>query len=175
VERTGFGVHLFHEQRYLDNDGKQENPDFILNKAIYRKATILLSRENFGCGSSREHAPWALEDFGFRSVIASSYADIFYNNCFKNGILPVKLTVAEVQELFDYVNAKTGAEITVDLENYKVSANGKEYSFQVDNFRRESLLNGWDDIGLTLVHKDKIDSYEKKHFETFPFVQPQVG
>ncbi len=172
VERTGFGIHLFHEQRYLDNDGKQENPDFILNKEPYRKSTILVARDNFGCGSSREHAPWALEDFGFRSVIAVSFADIFYNNCFKNGILPVKLSAAEVQEIFDCLNGSTGAQVTVNLENCTVTAGNKTYSFTVDSFRRESLLNGWDDIGLTMVHKDKIDAFEKSHFEKNAFLIP---
>lgn len=169
IERTGFGVHLFHEQRYLDDAGSKENPEFILNQEPYRKATILLGRENFGCGSSREHAPWALEDFGFRVIVAPSFADIFYNNCFKNGVLPVKLSDSQVDEIFQYVNGNVGAEVEADLEACEIRAGGKVYPFQVDSSRREALLNGWDDIGLTLRHAEKIDSFEKTYEEKNPW------
>jgi 3-isopropylmalate/(R)-2-methylmalate dehydratase small subunit len=172
IERTGFGVHLFHDWRYEDDDEKIENADFILNKEPYRKSTILLSRENFGCGSSREHAPWALADFGFRAVIAPSYADIFFNNCFKNGMLPVILKAEEVDEIFAYARDNKGAQAEVDLENQKVVAGEKSYSFEVDPFRKENLLNGWDDIGLTLKHQSEIEGFEKEYFSEHPYYKP---
>jgi 3-isopropylmalate/(R)-2-methylmalate dehydratase small subunit len=162
IERTGYGQFLFFDWRYLDDES--ENPDFELNRPEYAGATILLARRNFGCGSSREHAPWALEDFGFRVLIAPSFADIFYNNCFKNGILPVRLDEATVDDLFQRALANPGYQLTVDLENQTVSdARGLSLSFQVDAFRRHCLLHGLDDVALTLEHEDKIAAYEKAH------------
>ena len=161
IERTGFGVHLFHELRYTDYKGTKENPTFVLNKPEYRKATVLLARDNFGCGSSREHAPWALADYGFRVVIAPSFADIFANNCVKNGILLVKLSSEDVQALFDQAEANPGTEITADLEKQVViDANGKEYSFDINDFAKECLLKGLDQIGWTQQFDDKIKAYE---------------
>ncbi|MCA9398410.1 MAG: 3-isopropylmalate dehydratase small subunit [Candidatus Omnitrophica bacterium] len=163
IERTGFGVHLFHELRYTDYEGTKENPTFVLNKPEYRKATVLLARDNFGCGSSREHAPWALADYGFRVVIAPSFADIFANNCVKNGILLVKLSSEDVQALFDQAEANPGTEITADLEKQVViDANGKEYSFDINDFAKECLLKGLDQIGWTQQFDDKIKAYEDK-------------
>ena len=161
LTREGFGRILFYDWRYLD-DGKTPSPEFILNAARYRGASILLTRANFGCGSSREHAPWAILDYGFRAIIAPSYADIFYNNCFKNGILPVTLPDAQVDALFRRTLAQEGYRLTVDLDTNTVSDDsGLEIGFSVDPFRRECLLNGWDDIGLTLRFADQIDAYEK--------------
>lgn len=162
VTRTGFGVHLFHEWRYLDDAGTQPNPEFSLNFPRYKGASILLARENFGCGSSREHAPWALDDYGIRAIIAPSFADIFYGNSLNNQMLPVRLTEEEVDELFKFVVANEGAEITVDLETQEVRANGKVYTFEIDSFRRHCLMNGLDNIGLTLQHESKISEYESK-------------
>lgn len=162
VTRTGFGQHLFNDWRFLDDAGQQENPDFIMNAPRYQGASILLARENFGCGSSREHAPWALADYGIQVMIAPSFADIFYGNSINNQMVPVRLTDQEVDELFQYVEANEGAEITVDLETMKVTANDKTYSFEIDEFRRHCLLNGLDNIGLTLQHADKIAEYESK-------------
>ncbi|EPG0610564.1 3-isopropylmalate dehydratase small subunit [Vibrio fluvialis] len=162
VNRVGFGKHLFHDWRFLDDAGQQPNPDFVMNKPRYQGASILLARENFGCGSSREHAPWALADYGIRVMIAPSFADIFYGNSINNQMVPVRLTEQEVDELFTYVEANEGAEITVDLESMTVSANGKSYSFEIDEFRRHCLLNGLDNIGLTLQHESKIAEYEAK-------------
>ncbi|MFY3326476.1 3-isopropylmalate dehydratase small subunit [Vibrio fluvialis] len=162
VNRIGFGKHLFHDWRFLDDAGQQPNPDFVMNKPRYQGASILLARENFGCGSSREHAPWALADYGIRVMIAPSFADIFYGNSINNQMVPVRLTEQEVDELFTYVEANEGAEITVDLESMTVSANGKSYSFDIDEFRRHCLLNGLDNIGLTLQHESKIAEYEAK-------------
>ncbi|MBL4237852.1 3-isopropylmalate dehydratase small subunit [Vibrio fluvialis] len=162
VNRIGFGKHLFHDWRFLDDTGQQPNPDFVMNKPRYQGASILLARENFGCGSSREHAPWALADYGIRVMIAPSFADIFYGNSINNQMVPVRLTEQEVDELFTYVEANEGAEITVDLESMTVSANGKSYSFEIDEFRRHCLLNGLDNIGLTLQHESKIAEYEAK-------------
>ncbi|MDO4697377.1 MAG: 3-isopropylmalate dehydratase small subunit [Pasteurellaceae bacterium] len=161
VTRVGFGQHLFHEWRFLDEEGKQPNPDFVLNFPRYQGASILLARENFGCGSSREHAPWALDDYGIRVIIAPSFADIFYGNSLNNQMLPVRLSEEEVDELFRFVVANEGAEITVDLETQTVQANGKIYKFEIDSFRRHCLLNGLDNIGLTLQHADKIADYER--------------
>lgn len=160
VTRSGFGQHLFHDSRFLDDAGLQPNPDFVLNQAPYDKAVILLARENFGCGSSREHAPWALADFGLQAVIAPSFADIFYGNAINNGMVPVRLTDEEVDALFAYVSANKGAEVTVDLEAQQVRAGDLSFSFEIDEFRRYCLLNGLDNIGLTLQHKDQIDSFE---------------
>ena len=170
IKRTGFGVNLFDEWRYLDegypnqdNSIRPINPDFVLNQPQYQGATILLTRKNFGCGSSREHAPWALEEYGFRTVIAPSFADIFYNNCFKNGMLPVVLSESDVDELFNECFANIGYQLTVDLQNQTViSPSGKEYGFDVDDFRKHCLLNGLDDIGLTLQNKEAIEQYEAK-------------
>ncbi|MEI6737563.1 MAG: 3-isopropylmalate dehydratase small subunit [Pseudomonadota bacterium] len=170
IKRSGFGPNLFDEWRYLDvgqpgNDNtlRPRNPNFVLNLARYQGAQILLTRKNFGCGSSREHAPWALLDFGFRGVIAESFADIFHNNCFKNGILPIVLPVAELDALFAQVEATPGYKLSIDLEQQiVVRPDGKELPFTVDTFRKECLLNGWDDIGLTLRHTDLIKTFEEK-------------
>ena len=170
IERTGFGIHLFHDWRFLDDDGKQENPDFELNAPRYNAgASVLVAGENFGCGSSREHAPWALQDYGFLVIIAPSYADIFYSNCFKNGMLPVQLSREEAGEIMQWVQDNVGAEITVDLEKQVVLAAGKSYKFEVDPFRRDCLLNGWDDIGLTLKHAADIDTFEARHKTNHPY------
>ena len=178
IKRTGFGDNLFDELRYLDEgflgqdiNKRPKNPDFVLNQARYAGATILLARKNFGCGSSREHAPWALEEYGFRTVIAPSFADIFYNNCFKNGMLPVVLSDSDVDDLFNECFANIGYQLTVDLENQKVIIpSGKEYSFEVDAFRKHCLLNGLDDIGLTLQHADDIKAFEEKAKADRPWV-----
>ena len=163
IERTGFGVHLFHDWRYLDDEGTQLNPDFVLNYQRYQGAQILLTRENFGCGSSREHAPWALHDYGFKCVIASSFADIFFNNCRKNGILAVVIQPEEVQALFVEVEAHEGCQLTVDLlQQSVITPEGKKFSFEVDQFAKNCLLNGLDDIGWTLQFEEKIEAYEQK-------------
>lgn len=161
VTRTGFGKHLFHDWRFSDDAGEQPNPDFVMNAPRYQGASILLARENFGCGSSREHAPWALADYGIRVIIAPSFADIFYGNAINNQMVPVRLSDTEVDELFTFVTANEGAEITVDLEAMTVTANNKQYHFEIDEFRRHCLLNGLDNIGLTLQHEDKIAEYER--------------
>jgi len=162
IERTGFGKFLFFDWRYLD-DGA-DNPDFILNLPEYRGASVLLARRNFGCGSSREHAPWALEDYGFRAIVAPSFADIFYNNCFKNGLLPIRLDEAVVEDLFRRAASYPGYKLTVDLEKLEIRDEfGLKLNFEVDDFRRHCLLGGLDDIGLTLKHEKEIDSYEKAH------------
>ncbi|GKW12021.1 MULTISPECIES: 3-isopropylmalate dehydratase small subunit [Pectobacterium] len=161
VTRTGFGQHLFHDWRFLDDAGQQPNPEFVLNKPQYKGASILLARENFGCGSSREHAPWALTDYGFKVVIAPSFADIFYGNSFNNQLLPVKLSDEEVDELFKLVDGQEGINFTVDLENQVVQAGSKSYPFEIDSFRRHCMINGLDSIGLTLQHEASITEYEK--------------
>jgi 3-isopropylmalate/(R)-2-methylmalate dehydratase small subunit len=162
IHRTGLGKALFDEMRY--NEDGSEKPDFVLNKPAYRKAQILVAGENFGCGSSREHAPWALLDFGIRCVIAPSFADIFYNNCFKNGILPIRLPQEIVDKLLDDASRGSNARISVDLETLEIRGpDGGMVKFEVDEFRRQCLLNGWDDIGLTLLQDDKIAAYEKQH------------
>jgi len=160
IEKVGFGKHLFHEWRYSDYEGTTENSDFILNQPIYRKATVLLARDNFGCGSSREHAPWALADFGFKLIIAPSFADIFYNNCVKNGVLLAQLKSKEVDEIFAFVEKNKGATVSADLVAQTVTANGKIYKFQIDAFNKECLLKGLDGIGWTLQFEDKITAYE---------------
>lgn len=183
IKRTGFGDNLFDELRYLDEgflgqdiNKRPKNPDFVLNQVRYAGASILLARKNFGCGSSREHAPWALEEYGFRTVIAPSFADIFYNNCFKNGMLPVILSEKDVDELFKECFANIGYQLTVDLENQKViSPSGKEYSFEVDAFRKHCLLNGLDDIGLTLQHADDIKAFEEKAKADRPWVFAELS
>ncbi|NNO00807.1 3-isopropylmalate dehydratase small subunit [Vibrio sp. B1-2] len=162
VNRTGFGKHLFHDWRFLDDAGQQPNPNFVMNKPRYEGASILLARENFGCGSSREHAPWALADYGIKAMIAPSFADIFYGNSINNQMVPVRLTEQEVDEIFQFVEGNEGAQLTVDLERMEVKANGKTYSFEIDEFRRHCLLNGLDNIGLTLQHEDEIADYETK-------------
>ena len=159
IERTGFGEFLFYDWRFLDNG--TANPAFELNQPRASGASILLTRANFGCGSSREHAPWALVDYGFRAIIAPSFADIFYNNCFKNGLLPVKLSEREVEELFGRAKAREGYNLAVDLQRQTVTDDqGGEFHFEVDPFRRECMLKGLDDIGLTLQHEDDIRRYE---------------
>ena len=178
IKRTGFGPNLFDELRYLDkgepgkdNSNRPLNPEFPLNFPRYKNASILLARENFGCGSSREHAPWALDEYGFRSVIAPSFADIFYNNCFKNGLLPIVLAEKEVDLLFEETDANEGYRLTIDLQAQKViTPAGGEYTFEVDNFRKHCLLNGLDDIGLTLQDADKINHYEEKRKQTAPWL-----
>jgi 3-isopropylmalate/(R)-2-methylmalate dehydratase small subunit len=167
VERTGFGKFLFYDWRYTR--GMEENPDFILNNPPCDKAQILLTRDNFGCGSSREHAPWALRDFGFRVIIAPSFADIFYSNCFQNGILPLKLNNETVDTLFEKTEEKDGFKLTVDLENQVISSgDGLEIEFEIDPFRRQMLLEGLDDIDLTLRNEDKIKEYEQSDRAPFP-------
>ena len=169
IKRSGLGVNLFDEMRY-DADGN-EISDFVLNKPAYRNAEILVAGENFGCGSSREHAPWALKDFGIKVVISESFADIFYNNCFKNGILPVVLPADAVAVLMQDAEKGENARITVDLENQVVSAtDGTEFSFEVDAFKKHCLMNGLDDIGLTNQKVDHIDAFEAKHAESQPWV-----
>lgn len=178
IKRSGFGPNLFDELRYLDegqpdadNSGRPLNPDFVLNQPRYQGASILLTRENFGCGSSREHAPWALEDFGFQVIIASSYADIFFNNSFKNGLLPIVLDEAIIDGLFAEVAAAEGYELTVDLENQNiVKPNGDKIPFDVDAFRKHCLMNGLDDIGLTLQDADDIKAYEEKRKASSPWL-----
>jgi 3-isopropylmalate/(R)-2-methylmalate dehydratase small subunit len=178
IKRSGFGPNLFDELRYLDegqpdadNSGRPLNPDFVLNKPRYQGASVLLTRENFGCGSSREHAPWALEDFGFRTIIAPSYADIFFNNSFKNGLLPIVLDEATVDRLFKAVEANEGYKLTVNLEAQTIATpDGEEIPFEVDSFRKHCLLNGLDDIGLTLVDADDIRAYEANRREKSPWL-----
>lgn len=162
IERSGFGKFLFYEFRF-DEEGK-DIEDFVLNLPKYKGASILLSRANFGCGSSREHAPWALEDYGFKAIIASSFADIFYNNCFNNGILPVKLSSEEIEALFQKTETIEGYKIEIDLEEKKVKDNtGLEFSFDVEDFKRTKLLNGYDDISLTLLKEEEISKFEATH------------
>ena len=168
IKRTGFGANAFDEWRYMDhgepgvdNSKRPLNPNFVLNQSRYQGATILLTRKNFGCGSSREHAPWALQQFGFKAIIASSYADIFFNNCYKNGLLPIVLSELEVDHLFNIVAATNGLKLSVDLEQQIVEVpNAETYKFQVEDSRKQSLLNGWDEISRTLRHNDKIKAYE---------------
>ncbi|EGF33965.1 3-isopropylmalate dehydratase small subunit [Oxalobacteraceae bacterium IMCC9480] len=179
IQRTGFGPNLFDEWRYLDhgepgrdNSRRPLNPDFVLNQPRYTGASILLTRKNFGCGSSREHAPWALDQYGFRAIIAPSYADIFFNNCFKNGLLPIVLTEAQIDHLFDEVRAFPGFRLVIDLERQLVSTtNGSEsFPFEVDTFRKYCLQNGLDDIGLTLQQADKIRAFEERHLAGKPWL-----
>jgi len=178
IKRSGFGPNAFDEWRYLDhgepgmdNSRRPLNPDFVLNQPRYQGAQILLARENFGCGSSREHAPWALEDYGFRAIIAPSFADIFYNNCFKNGLLPIRLAAEQVDALFKAVEAMPGYRLQIDLERQSITApDGTKYKFEVEAFRKHCLLNGLDDIGLTLQHVDEIAAYEAKHRAAQPWL-----
>ncbi|ACR01667.1 3-isopropylmalate dehydratase small subunit [Thauera aminoaromatica] len=177
IKRSGFGPNAFDEWRYLDvgqpgadNSKRPLNPDFVLNQARYQGAQILLTRDNFGCGSSREHAPWALEDYGFRVLIGPSFADIFFNNSFKNGLLPIKLDAAEVDELFRQCEASAGYRLKVDLAAQTITRpDGKSIAFDIDPFRKECLLNGWDDIGLTLRHADKIRAFEEQRRAQHPY------
>ncbi len=162
VNRIGFGKHLFHDWRFLDDAGVQPNHEFVLNQPQFAGASILLARENFGCGSSREHAPWALADYGFKTIIAPSFADIFYGNAINNGMVPVRLKEEEVDALFQLVAAKPGIEIEVDLEANKVRAGSLSFGFEIDEFRRYCLLNGLDAIGLTLQPEAAISAFEAK-------------
>jgi 3-isopropylmalate/(R)-2-methylmalate dehydratase small subunit len=178
IKRSGFGPNAFDEWRYLDhgepgmdNSNRPLNPDFVLNQPRYHGAQVLLARETYGCGSSREHAPWALEDYGFRVIIAPSFADIFFNNCFKNGLLPIKLDAAIVDRLFKAVAPAAGYKLKVDLERQVIATpDGKEIAFEVDAFRKHCLLNGLDDIGLTLQHVDDIKAFEAKHKAAQPWL-----
>jgi len=178
IKRSGFGKNLFDELRYLDEGqpdqdctGRPLNENFVLNQSRYQGTSVLLARENFGCGSSREHAPWALEDFGIRSVIAPSFAEIFYNNCFKNGLLPIVLSEEQVDQLFTEVQANEGYELTVNLEEQVVvTPSGEKIAFEIDDFRKHCLLNGLDDIGLTLQHADDIRAYEAKRQTEAPWL-----
>jgi 3-isopropylmalate/(R)-2-methylmalate dehydratase small subunit len=178
IKRTGFGPHLFDAWRYLDvgepgmdPTQRKPNPDFMLNQPRYKGASILLGRKNFGCGSSREHAPWALQQDGFRAVIAPSFADIFFNNSFKNGFLPIVLTEAQVSQLFREAEAAPGYKLTIDLAAQTVTTpSGEAMRFEVDASRRESLLNGWDEIGLTLRHSGDIKAYEERRKRTEPWI-----
>jgi 3-isopropylmalate/(R)-2-methylmalate dehydratase small subunit len=172
IKRSGFGPNLFDEWRYLDhgevgidNSKRPINPDFVLNNPVFKGAKILLTRRNFGCGSSREHAPWALEDFGFRAIIAPSFADIFYNNCFKNGILPIVLSHDIVDSLFSY-----SGEIVIDLQDQTVTTESQAFNFDVDPERKRRLLHGLDDIGLTLQYENQIRSFENNHFNKYPWL-----
>ena len=185
IQRSGFGPNLFDEWRYLDQPGqpgvpesaRQPNPDFVLNQPRYKGASVLLARKNFGCGSSREHAPWALEQFGFRAIIAPSFADIFFSNCFKNGLLPIQLPDSVVAQLFDEVFAFPGYQLTVDLPRQViVKPDGAEIAFDVQPFRKYCLVNGFDDIGLTLRQKDKIQAFEAERLARMPWLaHRQVG
>lgn len=178
IKRAGFGPNAFDEWRYLDhgepgmdNSKRPLNPDFALNQPRYQGASVLLARENFGCGSSREHAPWALLDYGFRAVIAPSFADIFFNNCFKNGILPIILPAEQVDALFQEVEVEEGYRLVIDLESQAITTpQGQQYGFDVDAFRKHCLLNGLDDIGLTLQHVDDIKIFEGKHKAAQPWL-----
>ncbi|MGM9491506.1 3-isopropylmalate dehydratase small subunit [Ideonella sp. YS5] len=182
IKRSGFGPNLFDEWRYLDHGepgqdpaSRQPNPDFVLNQPRYAGASILLARDNFGCGSSREHAPWALEQFGFRALIAPSFADIFFNNCFKNGVLPIVLPESQVSKLFDEVAAFPGYRLTVDLpRQVVVKPDGSELAFDVQPFRKYCLVNGFDDIGLTLRHADKIRAFEAERLARMPWLNQRV-
>ncbi len=178
IRKTGFGPHLFDEWRYKDpgyyskpESERQVNPDFVLNRPRYKGASVLLARKNFGCGSSREHAPWAIGQYGFRAILAPSYADIFFNNCFKSGLLPIVLSESQIDQLFNEVSAFPGYKLTVDLERQRiVKGQGEEIAFDVNAFRKYCLLNGLDDIGLTLRHKDKIQSFEAQRLAAKPWL-----
>ena len=182
IKRTGFGPNLFDEWRYLDAGepgqdpaSRKPNPDFVLNQPRYQGASVLIARQNFGCGSSREHAPWALEQSGFRAIIAPSVADIFFNNCFKNGVLPIVLSEAQVDKLFNEVAAFPGYALTIDLERQVVvKGDGEELPFDVQPFRKYCLLNGFDDIGLTLRHAEKIKAYEAERLAQKPWLNNRI-
>ena len=169
VERSGFGVHLFHDWRY--NADGSDNAEFELNKPAFKGAKILVAGDNFGCGSSREHAPWAIADYGFNTIISSSYADIFYNNCFKNSILPIIANKQQLKSLMDEISANEGVTFVVDLDNQElITPGGNGFTFEIDPYRKENLLKGLDDIGLTLEYTDRIDQYEVKHKQTYPWL-----
>ena len=178
IKRTGFGVNCFDEWRYLDkgevgmdNSRRPLNPDFSLNQPQYKNAQILLTRKNFGCGSSREHAPWALDDYGFRAIIAPSFADIFFNNCYKNGLLPIVLSEEIVDKLFNEVAQNTGYQLTIDLHNQTVTTpSGEAFSFDITEHRKHCLLNGLDEIGLTLQHAEEIKAFENNRKQQFPWL-----
>jgi 3-isopropylmalate/(R)-2-methylmalate dehydratase small subunit len=182
IQRSGFGPNLFDEWRYLDKGepgqdpaSRRPNPDFVLNQPRYAGASVLIARENFGCGSSREHAPWALDQYGFRAIIAPSFADIFFNNCFKNGLLPIVLPERAVAQLFDEVYGFVGYQLTIDLQRQVViKADGTELPFEVQGFRKFCLLNGFDDIGLTLRHADKIRAYEAERLAKKPWLNHRL-
>lgn len=173
IKKTGFGPHLFDEWRYLDHGEpgmdltqRKKNPEFVLNQTPYEKASILIARENFGCGSSREHAPWAIEDYGFRAILAPSFADIFYSNCFKNGLLPIVLSNETIDFLFKSIYANKGYVLTIDLENqFVVMPSNEKISFQVDAFRKHCLMQGLDDIGLTMQHSESIKAFEQDYYQ----------
>ena len=179
IKRSGFGINLFDDWRYLDsgepgedNSKRRLNPDFVLNQSPYDHAQVLLARENFACGSSREHAVWALMDFGFKAIIAPSFADIFYNNSFKNGLLPIALEASQVEQLFAELGSKPNYRLSIDLENQKVvTADGVEMSFEIDEFRKYCLLNGFDDIGLTMQHADTIREFEQQYYDRLPWLK----
>ncbi len=184
IKRSGFGPNLFDEWRYLDrgepgmdNSRRPLNPDFALNQSRYQGASILLARKNFGCGSSREHAPWALEDYGFRAIIAPSFADIFFVNCFKNGLLPIRLSESDVGWLFDQVNAFSGFELVIDLPAQQVRTvdGARSFAFDIDPFRKECLLGGLDEIGLTLEHADAIREYESRRLVQQPWLANRLA
>ena len=182
IKRTGFGQNLFDEWRYLDHGepgqdctNRPINPEFVLNQSRYKGASILLARQNFGCGSSREHAPWALEQYGFRAVIAPSFADIFFNNCYKNGLLPIVLSAQQVDHLFNETAAFNGYQLTIDLEKQQVIApDGRTYDFEIAAFRKYCMVNGVDDIGLTLRHADKIKTYESERVLRMPWLATKL-
>ncbi|AOI59642.1 3-isopropylmalate dehydratase [Burkholderia diffusa] len=182
IKRTGFGPNAFDEWRYLDhgepgqdNSKRPLNPDFVLNQPRYQGASVLLARKNFGCGSSREHAPWALQQYGFRAIIAPSFADIFFNNCYKNGLLPIVLTEQQVDHLFNDTYAFNGYQLTIDLDAQVVrTADGREYAFDITAFRKYCLLNGFDDIGLTLRHADKIRQFEAERLAKQPWLNNKL-
>ena len=183
IRKTGFGPNLFDEWRYLDQPGepgvpesaRKPNPDFVLNQPRYKGASILLTRKNFGCGSSREHAPWAIDQYGFRAILAPSFADIFFNNCFKNGLLPIVLPESTIDQLFNEVAAFPGYELTIDLERQViVRPQGEEIPFEVNAFRKYCLLNGFDDIGLTLRHADKIKAFEAERLAQKPWLSHRL-
>ncbi|AOJ28188.1 MULTISPECIES: 3-isopropylmalate dehydratase small subunit [Burkholderia] len=182
IKRTGFGPNAFDEWRYLDhgepgqdNSKRPLNPDFVLNQPRYQGASVLLARKNFGCGSSREHAPWALQQYGFRAIIAPSFADIFFNNCYKNGLLPIVLTEQQVDHLFNETAAFNGFQLTIDLDAQVVrSGDGREYPFEITAFRKYCLLNGFDDIGLTLRHADKIRQFEAERLVKQPWLNTKL-
>jgi len=173
IKKTGFGPHLFDEWRYLDHGEpgmdltqRKKNPEFVLNQTPYEKASILIARENFGCGSSREHAPWAIEDYGFRAILAPSFADIFFSNCFKNGLLPIVLSNKTIDLLFKSIYANKGYTVTIDLENqFIVLPSNEKISFQVDAFRKHCLMHGLDDIGLTMQHSESIKAFEQDYYQ----------
>ena len=182
IKKTGFGQNLFDEWRYLDHGepgqdctNRPINPEFVLNQSRYKGASILLARQNFGCGSSREHAPWALEQYGFRAVIAPSFADIFFNNCYKNGLLPIVLSAQQVDHLFNETAAFNGYQLTIDLEKQQVIApDGRTYDFEIAAFRKYCMVNGLDDIGLTLRHADKIKTYESERVLRMPWLTTKL-